>query len=121
MNQSLSIFQSHFDTPNPLELTKPPGISPGMNVLAGVGVLSTPYGLAQGGWLGLGILLLLAVSCCYTGILLSRCLQSSPHVHTYPDIGQAAFGLTGRLLISVRVAVNKLSCAEEPNMLLASE
>ncbi|KAL3694632.1 hypothetical protein R1sor_008283 [Riccia sorocarpa] len=73
----------------------------GTNVLAGVGILSTPYALAQGGWLSLGFLLLFAVICLYTGILLRKCLDTHPSVVTYPDIGQAAFGRRGRLLVSV--------------------
>ncbi|KAL2633117.1 hypothetical protein R1flu_004596 [Riccia fluitans] len=73
----------------------------GTNVLAGVGILSTPYALSQGGWLSLGFLLLFAVICLYTGILLRKCLDTHPSVVTYPDIGQAAFGRKGRLLVSV--------------------
>lgn len=38
---------------------------------------------------------------CYTGVLLKQCLDSSPGLQTYPDIGQAAFGLAGRLGIAV--------------------
>lgn len=72
-----------------------------MNVLCGVGVLSTPYAVKQGGWLGLIILALLAVLAWYTGILLKRCLDSKEGLETYPDIGHAAFGTTGRIVISV--------------------
>jgi vesicular inhibitory amino acid transporter len=74
----------------------------GMNVLAGVGVLTTPYAVKEGGWLGLLLLFVLSAICCYTGILLRRCLESAPGISTYPDIGQAAFGNTGRLIIAVR-------------------
>lgn len=58
-----------------------------------------PYAVKEGGWLGLFILFLFGAITCYTGILLKRCLESSPDLHTYPDIGQAAFGFTGRLWI----------------------
>ncbi|CAM6112242.1 unnamed protein product [Calypogeia fissa] len=67
----------------------------------GVGILSTPYALAQGGWLSMVFLLLFAVICVYTGILLRRCLDTDSAILTYPDIGQAAFGRKGRLLVSV--------------------
>ena len=60
-----------------------------------------PYAVKEGGWLGLCILLSFAIITCYTGILLKRCLESSSDLRTYPDIGQAAFGFTGRLIISV--------------------
>ncbi|KAG7016299.1 Amino acid transporter AVT1C, partial [Cucurbita argyrosperma subsp. argyrosperma] len=73
----------------------------GINVLCGVGILSTPYAMQQGGWLGLSILLIFAVLSFYTGILLRACLDSKPGLETYPDIGQAAFGAIGRVAISI--------------------
>lgn len=73
----------------------------GINVLCGVGILSTPYAVKQGGWLGLSILLIFAILSYYTGILLRYCLDSQPGLETYPDIGQAAFGTVGRVAISV--------------------
>jgi hypothetical protein len=73
----------------------------GVNVLCGVGILSTPYAVRQGGWLGLVILSVLAVLAWYTGVLLRRCLDSKEGIETYPDIGQAAFGTPGRIVISV--------------------
>ncbi|XP_057989383.1 amino acid transporter AVT1C isoform X2 [Hevea brasiliensis] len=72
----------------------------GMNVLCGVGILSTPYAAREGGWLGLSILLIFAVLSFYTGMLLRFCLDSEPEIETYPDIGQAAFGTIGRIAIS---------------------
>lgn len=77
----------------------------GINVLAGVGILTTPYALKEGGWLILLYLLIFSVICFYTGILLRRCLESESGVVTYPDIGQAAFGTTGRIIISVSLDV----------------
>ncbi|KAK9283908.1 hypothetical protein L1049_012163 [Liquidambar formosana] len=72
-----------------------------MNVLCGVGILSTPYAVKEGGWVGLSILFIFAVLSFYTGILLRYCLDSEPGLETYPDIGQAAFGTMGRLAISI--------------------
>ncbi|KAA0036488.1 vacuolar amino acid transporter 1-like [Cucumis melo var. makuwa] len=72
----------------------------GINVLCGVGILSTPYAMKEGGWLGLSILMIFAVLSFYTGILLRACLDSRPGLETYPDIGQAAFGAMGRVIIS---------------------
>ncbi|GFZ11221.1 transmembrane amino acid transporter family protein [Actinidia rufa] len=71
-----------------------------MNVLCGVGILSTPYAVKEGGWVGLSILFIFAVLSLYTGILLRHCLDSQPGLETYPDIGQAAFGTTGRFAVS---------------------
>ncbi|KAK9158490.1 hypothetical protein Scep_005064 [Stephania cephalantha] len=72
----------------------------GMNVLCGVGILSTPYAVKQGGWMSISILFIFAVLSWYTGILLRKCLDSEPGIETYPDIGQAAFGMWGRIIIS---------------------
>jgi amino acid permease len=66
-----------------------------------VGILSTPYAVKQGGWLGLVILAVLGALAWYTGILLRRCLDSKDGLETYPDIGHAAFGTAGRIIISV--------------------
>ncbi|KAF9674902.1 hypothetical protein SADUNF_Sadunf10G0175500 [Salix dunnii] len=73
----------------------------GLNVLCGVGILSTPYAAKEGGWIGLSILLIFAVLSFYTGMLLRYCLDSEPGLGTYPDIGQVAFGTAGRVVISI--------------------
>ncbi|CAD6269723.1 unnamed protein product [Miscanthus lutarioriparius] len=73
----------------------------GFNVLCGVGILTTAYGIKEGGWLSLLLLPLLGGSSCYTGLLLKRCIDSSPNIETYPDIGQVAFGFFGRIFVSV--------------------
>ena len=45
--------------------------------------------------LGAGLLFL------YTAKLLGRCMADAAWILTYPDIGEHAFGLRGRLLISI--------------------
>ncbi|KAG6708542.1 hypothetical protein I3842_06G086000 [Carya illinoinensis] len=73
----------------------------GINALLGLGILSIPYALSQGGWLSLIFLFLLAILCCYTGFLLHRCMAANPIIKTYPDIGEAAFGYKGRAMTSI--------------------
>ncbi|PIA60399.1 hypothetical protein AQUCO_00300119v1 [Aquilegia coerulea] len=84
----------------------------GINVLCGLGLLSIPSAV-KGGWLGLLILFLFGVISCYTGILLKRCLDSSPEVQTYADIGQAGFGKVGRLAVAIVLYIELYaSCVE---------
>lgn len=85
----------------------------GINVLCGVGILSTPYAVKEGGWLSLLILLAFAAFSFYTGLLLRHCLDSEPGLETYPDIGQAAFGTAGRIAISIILYVELYACCVE--------
>ncbi|KAK2636212.1 hypothetical protein Ddye_031004 [Dipteronia dyeriana] len=72
-----------------------------LNALTGVGILSIPYALSQGGWLTLIVFLLVAILCWYTGLLLRRCMDAHPLIKSYPDIGELAFGHKGRALVSI--------------------
>ncbi|KAG1365799.1 putative Amino acid transporter AVT1C [Cocos nucifera] len=92
---------SYCDLPPSPQCSAAQAIVNGINVLCGVGILTTPYAIKEGGWLGMLVLFALGAISCYTGVLLKRCLDSSPELQTYPDIGQAAFGMTGRLWISI--------------------
>ncbi|XP_042403377.1 amino acid transporter AVT1C-like isoform X1 [Zingiber officinale] len=85
----------------------------GINVLCGVGILSTPYAVKEGGWFGLSILLTFSVLAWYTGILLRYCLDSEEGLETYPDIGQAAFGMIGRFVISIILYLELYACCVE--------
>ncbi|XP_039140383.1 amino acid transporter AVT1C [Dioscorea cayenensis subsp. rotundata] len=85
----------------------------GINVLCGVGILSTPYAVKVGGWAGLSILFIFAGLSYYTGILLKHCLDSEPGLETYPDIGQAAFGTKGRFLVSIILYLELYACCVE--------
>ncbi|XP_039159166.1 amino acid transporter AVT1I isoform X1 [Eucalyptus grandis] len=72
----------------------------GLNALSGVGILSTPYALASGGWLSLILLFAIAIEAFYSGLLIQRCMDVHSSIRTYPDIGELAFGSKGRVLVS---------------------
>ena len=83
-----------------------------VNILLGVGLLSVPYALKQGGWAGLGVLGMLGLVTNYTGKALIRVQArgSLPDakradgarkpLKSYEDIGEAAFGANGRAFIT---------------------
>ena len=67
----------------------------------GIDLITIPYTLSQAGWLGLCLLLAMAFTTCYTGLLLQRCLEPNPSIKTYPDKGYHAFGRKGKIIVSI--------------------
>ncbi|KAL4197746.1 hypothetical protein AMTRI_Chr04g189830 [Amborella trichopoda] len=72
-----------------------------LNALSGIGVLSTPYALSEGGWVCLMLLFVMASVSCYTMFLLKRCMDTNPRIHSYSDFGKFAFGRRGWMTTSV--------------------
>ncbi|KAJ0754420.1 putative amino acid transporter, transmembrane domain-containing protein [Helianthus annuus] len=72
-----------------------------MCMFSGVGLLSIPYALAEGGWLSLILLLVIASLTFYTGLLIQICMDTNPTIRSYPDIGNRAFGKTGEAIVSI--------------------
>lgn len=71
--------------------------------LAGLGQLSTPYALENGGWSSAFLLVGLGIVCAYTSHLLGKCLDRSPKSRSYTDIGQEAYGSKGRVIAATFV------------------
>ncbi|XP_044479523.1 amino acid transporter AVT1H-like [Mangifera indica] len=67
-------------------------------MLIGLGQLSTPYALENGGWTSAFLLIGLGVICSYSAHLLGKCLDKNPKSRSYVDIGQNAFGKKGRVI-----------------------
>uniref|UniRef100_J3L1L0 Amino acid transporter transmembrane domain-containing protein n=1 Tax=Oryza brachyantha TaxID=4533 RepID=J3L1L0_ORYBR len=70
------------------------------NAVSGIGVLSMPYAVSQGGWLSLLLFAVVGTVCCYTGTLIERCMRADGSIASYPDIGRFAFGAVGRRAIA---------------------
>lgn len=73
----------------------------GVNVMAGIGLLSTAFTVREAGWASIAVLVLFAVVCCYTATLMRRCFETKFGIWTFADMGEAAFGKFGRILVSV--------------------
>eukprot|EP00959_Pyramimonas_sp_CCMP1952_P081419 1701041-Pyramimonas_sp.AAC.1 len=80
-----------------------------VNILLGVGLLSVPFAIHEGGWAALLVLALLGAATNFTGKLIVRCQEKiyagrtelCTPMGTYEDIGQAAFGDWGRQFITL--------------------
>ncbi|KAK9288070.1 hypothetical protein L1049_016516 [Liquidambar formosana] len=69
-----------------------------VGMLIGLGQLSAPYALENGGWASAFLLVGLGVICAYSSHLLGKCLDKNPKSRNFTDIGHQAFGTKGRVI-----------------------
>ncbi|KAK2408449.1 amino acid transporter AVT1I [Trifolium repens] len=84
-----------------------------LNALTGIGILSMPYAIYQGGWLSIMLLIIFGMICCYTALLLERCMNAHPSIKSYADIGDVAFGYKGRAIIAIFIYIELFLVAVE--------
>ncbi|KAH1160795.1 hypothetical protein GLYMA_11G252400v4 [Glycine max] len=63
-----------------------------VGMLVGLGQLSTPYAVENGGWSSAFLLMGLGVMCAYSSHILGVCLRKNPKLTSFMDIGKHAFG-----------------------------
>ncbi|KAI9476164.1 MAG: transmembrane amino acid transporter protein-domain-containing protein [Benjaminiella poitrasii] len=83
-----------------------------INILIGVGILALPLGFKNAGWvMGLLVFLFCFGLTNYTAKLLVKCLDADPNSYTYGDMGAYAYGVKGRVFISVLFLTELTTCS----------
>ncbi|GKE46296.1 hypothetical protein Tco_1477554, partial [Tanacetum coccineum] len=72
----------------------------GLNALSGFRNWNTLNSIRIG-----DILFVIASTTFYTGLLIQRCMYADPTIRSYPDIGDHAFGKTGRTIVSITMNI----------------
>mmetsp|Transcript_4672 Transcript_4672/g.16743 ORF Transcript_4672/g.16743 Transcript_4672/m.16743 type:complete len:541 (-) Transcript_4672:1403-3025(-) len=84
-----------------------------INILLGVGLLSIPFALREGGWTTSAVFMGLWATTLYTGKILAQCQRyplanGGGLLQSYEDIGELAFGKVGRAFISAVLYIELL-------------
>ncbi|KAI8072991.1 transmembrane amino acid transporter protein-domain-containing protein [Gongronella butleri] len=81
-------------------------------VVAGTGTLGLPKAFAEGGWIGVLILMLSYGMAVYSGIVLIRCLYYKPgeRLANFKAVGRAAFGKPGYGVSALLHFLNLFGC-----------
>ena len=71
-------------------------------VTVGAGIISLPLAIAEAGWVGILLIALTSLLCVQTANWLIECMHvGHPTLSTYEDIGIAAMGPAGKLLVAL--------------------
>ncbi|GAB2228042.1 hypothetical protein Droror1_Dr00009871 [Drosera rotundifolia] len=85
----------------------------GFNIFVGIGLLSMPSTVREGGLASVLLLIVYAAVCFYTGTLLRQCLNVNKHVLTFLDLGEVAFGKYSRLFLCIVFYIELYFCCVE--------
>lgn len=80
----------------------------------GVGLLALPRAVAQSGWIGAAVLIVVSVALAhFTVWMIYSCMQTDPqHIISYQDIGQRCYGRFGYYLVAIPLFLDLLAvCA----------
>eukprot|EP01018_Ginkgo_biloba_P039227 Gb_00873 [translate_table: standard] len=72
-----------------------------LNIIGGMmgqALMSLPFALVNGGWVGLFVLIVFGIIFGFAANLLTQCLDCKPRASNYQDIGEAAFSKRGRII-----------------------
>lgn len=89
------------------------------NLIQGMGILGIPYAVREGGWAAACCILIVALFCDVTGILLVECLyeisprsQRRKRVRTnYPEVGEAVWPGVGGTVVNIVQTIELYSAA----------
>ncbi|KAI9488883.1 transmembrane amino acid transporter protein-domain-containing protein [Zychaea mexicana] len=80
------------------------------NILLGIGILAMPLGFRLAGWvIGIVVFVFCFGVTNYTAKILAECLDQKQGSQTYGDIGAAAFGTKGRVMVSAFFVVELIA------------
>lgn len=72
-----------------------------INIMMGVGILSVPNTIKEAGWASLVVLVVFGLVCFYTANLMRQLFESKQGIVSYEDMGEVAFGRSGRIAVSI--------------------
>ena len=81
--------------------------------VVGTGLLQLPYGLKETGWIGVFVLVGLALVAGYTATLLIKCMNppTGKKLYTYSEIGKEAFGIYGSIIVDLMLHATLIGVA----------